>query len=328
MDVIYVTASLVIVGLFVCLAVVLMVAERYLVQYGKCKISINEGSTVFEVQGGGTLLSALTENKVFIPSSCGGKGSCGYCKTKVLAGGGAVLPTEEVFLTRVEARSGFRLACQVKVREDMEIQIPDFLDTVRTLVANKTFNAELRWKWSTKLDRETVYEPQQLVLHAAESRAVDGIVEPYRETKGGIIPVLQRMNHDFGYLAEPMLRQVATQMDLPISKVYSLATFYNTFSLKPKGKHVIRVCMGTACHVKGAENVLRSLERTLDISAGGTTSDGTFSLEEVRCLGCCALAPVMMIDEEVYGGVTASKLSKILNRYRTIETATGEVHHA
>jgi NADH:ubiquinone oxidoreductase subunit E/ferredoxin len=326
--VIYVTASLVIVGLFVLLAVSLMVAERHLVQYGKCKVSINEGATVLEVQGGGTLLSALSENKVFIPSACGGKGSCGYCKAKVLSGGGAVLPTEELFLTRVEARSGMRLACQVKVREDMDIQIPDFLDTVRTMVANKTFNAALKWKWSTRPDRETVYEPPQTVLHGAMARTVDDVVERHREARGGIIPVLQEINRDFGYLAEPMLRSVADQMELPISRVYSLATFYNAFSLTPKGKHVIRVCMGTACHVKGAENVLRSLERTLNISAGGTTADGLFSLEEVRCLGCCALAPVIMIGEDVHGGVTAGKLPKILDRYRKLETATGGLRHA
>lgn len=325
---IYVTAALVIVGLFVLLAVLLMVAERHLVQYGKCKLSLNEGATVIEVQGGGTLLSALSENKVFLPSACGGKGSCGYCKAKVLSGGGSVLPTEELFLTRVEARSGMRLACQVKVREDMDIQIPDFLDTVRTMVANKTFNAVLKWKWSTKPDRETIYEPPQTVLHGAMARAVDGIVERHREARGGIIPILQQINHDFGYLAEPMLRNVAAQMELPISKVYSLATFYNAFSLTPKGKHVIRVCMGTACHVKGAENVLRSLERTLDIPAGGTTPDGLFSLEEVRCLGCCALAPVIMIGEDVHGGVTAGKLPKILDRYRKLETATGGQRHA
>ncbi len=325
---IYVTATLVIVGLFVLLAVVLMVAERHLVQYGKCKVSINEGSTVFEIQGGGTLLSALSENKVFIPSACGGKGSCGYCKAKVLAGGGAVLPTEELFLTRVEARSGMRLACQVKVREDMDIQIPDFLDTIRTMVANKTFNADLKWKWTTKPDRETVYEPQQTVLHGSQSRQVDDVVERHRSAKGGIIPVLQEINHDFGYLPEPMLRNVASQMELPISKVYSLATFYNAFSLTPKGKHVIRVCMGTACHVKGAENLCRSLERTLDIPAGGTTGDGLFSLEEVRCLGCCALAPVLMIDGEVSGDVTVSKLPKILDRYRKSETAAGGPRHA
>ena len=116
-------------GILVGLAAALTVAERLLVNYGVCKLDINDGDREFDVDGGQSLLSALNESKVFIPSACGGRGSCGYCKATVLSGGGPLLPTEAPFLTRAEIRSGVRLACQVKVREDIRIKIPeDFLN--------------------------------------------------------------------------------------------------------------------------------------------------------------------------------------------------------
>ena len=119
------------VGAFSGLTLLLLVAERVLVNYGACVISVNEGQSVFEQPGGTTLLSTLYENKVFIPSACGGKGSCGYCKVTVSKGGGPVLPTETPYLTRGEVRSGVRLACQVKIKEDIEIRIPEDLLSVK-----------------------------------------------------------------------------------------------------------------------------------------------------------------------------------------------------
>ena len=118
-------------SVFVALSVALLVAERYLANYGTCTISVNDGSTVFELQGGGTLLSALYQSKVFIPSACGGKGSCGYCKVTVTDGGGPLLPTEVPFMTRAEARGGVRLACQTKVKQNLVIRLPEDLLSVR-----------------------------------------------------------------------------------------------------------------------------------------------------------------------------------------------------
>jgi Na+-transporting NADH:ubiquinone oxidoreductase subunit F len=118
-------------AVFVGLSVLLLVAERYLANYGVCSISVNEGSTVFDVEGGGTLLAALYENKIFIPSACGGKGSCGYCKVTVRGGGGPLLPTETPFMSRPEVRGGVRLACQVKVKENLEILLPEDLLNVK-----------------------------------------------------------------------------------------------------------------------------------------------------------------------------------------------------
>ena len=106
-----------------------------------------------------------------------------------------------------------------------------------------------------------------------------------------------------------------------MSRVYSIATFYNSFSLVPRGKYVVRVCMGTACHVRGGHQILQSLERMLEIKSGGTTEDMKFSLEDVRCLGCCGLAPVITINDDLYGSVTQAKLPKILKRYQSESVA-------
>lgn len=127
----FVLAILVTVGLFVILSGILLVAERYLANYGTCHLSLNDNSVVFDHQGGSTLLAALHDQKIFIPSACGGKGSCGYCKVTVLSGGGPVLPTETSYLTRGEVRSGVRLACQVKVKEDIELSLPEELLSVK-----------------------------------------------------------------------------------------------------------------------------------------------------------------------------------------------------
>ena len=131
----YLLPALIFGALLVGLAAALTAAEKLLVNYGICKIDVNAGDRELEVDGGQTLLSALNESKIFIPSACGGRGSCGYCKVTVLSGGGPVLPTETPFLTRAEVRSGMRLACQVKVREDVEIKIPEDLLNVKLFTA-------------------------------------------------------------------------------------------------------------------------------------------------------------------------------------------------
>ncbi|MDK1032284.1 MAG: NADH-quinone oxidoreductase subunit NuoE [Planctomycetia bacterium] len=141
------------------------------------------------------------------------------------------------------------------------------------------------------------------------------ILATHEAERAAVVSVLQDINAHYRYLPEDVLRHAARALNLPLSQVYSIATFYNAFSLTPRGKHVVRVCMGTACHVKGGQRILQSFERTLKIKAGGTTEDGNFSLEEVRCLGCCGLAPVITINEELYGSVTQARLPKILEGY-------------
>jgi len=130
------------------IAILLAIAERLLVTYGECKITLRreDEEKEIKVQGGNSLLTYLTAHKVKISSSCGGKGSCGYCKVRVMSGGGQLLPTEEIFMSREEKQNNMRLACQVKVKEDIVMYIPDFLETIISMVENQTFKTDRRWR--------------------------------------------------------------------------------------------------------------------------------------------------------------------------------------
>ncbi|MGI6344881.1 MAG: NADH-quinone oxidoreductase subunit NuoE [Bacillota bacterium] len=141
------------------------------------------------------------------------------------------------------------------------------------------------------------------------------IIDRYRGKEGALIPVLHQAQELFGYLPEEVQRRVADGLEVPMSEVYGVATFYSLFSLKPKGEHKIGVCLGTACYVRGAAAVLAELEKQLGIAVNDTTDDGKFTLEITRCLGACGLAPVMTIDNDVYGRLTPDKIKEILARY-------------
>ena len=145
---------------------------------------------------------------------------------------------------------------------------------------------------------------------SADSNPPDG------HRQGNIIPLLQEAQEAHGYISEEHIDKVARATGVSASVVYGVTTFYSQFRLRAPGRHVIRVCEGTACHVLGAGDVLEALKMHLGIDVGGTTGDGQFSLESVRCLGCCSLAPAMVIDDETYGRVTPSNVGKILDSYR------------
>jgi len=145
---------------------------------------------------------------------------------------------------------------------------------------------------------------------------ISDILEKYNNEESSIIAILQDIQEKFGYLPKESLLQVSRDVNIPISRVLSLATFFKAFSLIPKGKHPIHVCMGTACHVRGAQLVLEKLERELKIKSGDTTDDMNFSLDEVRCVGCCGLAPVVMVGEEVHGKITQTKVPGVLKKYK------------
>ncbi|KPJ59309.1 MAG: hypothetical protein AMJ46_11755 [Latescibacteria bacterium DG_63] len=141
------------------------------------------------------------------------------------------------------------------------------------------------------------------------------IVEKYGTDESATLAALQDLQEALGYLPREALEDVSQKMEVPLSRVLSLATFFNAFSLKPKGKHHINVCMGTACHVRGAQLILEKLERELAIKTGDTTPDGNFSLDAVRCVGCCGLAPVIMVGDTFHGKLSLSKVPGVLKKY-------------
>jgi NADH-quinone oxidoreductase subunit E len=134
-------------------------------------------------------------------------------------------------------------------------------------------------------------------------------------TESSIIPLLQRIQDEYGYLPRNAILAVCEETGLPASRVFGVATFYAQFYLAPRGRHLIRCCRGTACHVRGGTHIERAIERELGIADGGTTEDGRFSFETVACLGTCFLAPVIMIDDDYYGKVTSAQIHKILSNY-------------
>lgn len=141
------------------------------------------------------------------------------------------------------------------------------------------------------------------------------IVEKYRGKEGSLIPVLQEAQGLFNYLPEQALSAIGKGLRMPLSKVYGVVTFYSQFCLNPRGKYIIKVCRGTACHVKGANQVLLAIENTIGLKDGETSADFRFTLETVACLGACALAPVMMINDDYFGQMTQERAKTILRQY-------------
>jgi len=155
---------------------------------------------------------------------------------------------------------------------------------------------------------------------------LDEVLTEYRDKPGALIPVLQIAQSLFGYLPEAALKKISLALNKPYSEVAGVVGFYSFFSTVPRGKHLVRVCLGTACYVRGGKQVLDSLKDVLDIDVGETTPDRTFSLDVGRCFGACGLAPVIMIDNDVHQRVRPSKLAGILAQYREVpaEAQDGE----
>lgn len=151
---------------------------------------------------------------------------------------------------------------------------------------------------------------------AQANGVVDAVLARYPARPSSLISVLEDLQEELRYLPREVLERVSTELDVPRSQAYHVATFYKAFSLTPKGKHVISICRGTACHVQGAEKIADMLRAELNVEDGGTTEDGLFTVQSVRCLGCCSLAPAIMIDREVYGQVTPPALRRIISGYR------------
>lgn len=148
-----------------------------------------------------------------------------------------------------------------------------------------------------------------------KAQKLEKIIDKYKDTRGALIPVLHEAQEVYGYLPLEVQRTVAEKLDVPLAEVYGVVSFYTQFSIYPKGQYQINVCMGTACYVKGANEVLDKFRTRLSIDVGECTDDGKFSLEACRCIGACGLAPVVTINDEVYGKLTADDVDKILDDY-------------
>lgn len=156
--------------------------------------------------------------------------------------------------------------------------------------------------------------------HAVDDKMVK-IANKYAKVKGGIMGALHEVQDEYGYISEGNQKYLSDKLGVPLSEIYGIITFYSRFSLMPKGKYNIQVCMGTACYVKGAESVINAFKDNLKIDVGNVTDDGLFSLESVRCIGACGLSPAIVVNEDVYGKVTPDMVPKIIETYRKKEEA-------
>jgi NADH-quinone oxidoreductase subunit E len=150
-------------------------------------------------------------------------------------------------------------------------------------------------------------------------KKLDRIIEQFNTRGGSLIGLLQDVSESYGYLPGKVLEEISEKMGVALSHLYSLATFYTSFRLEPMGDHLCSVCVGTACHVKGATGVVEAIERELNITAGETSGDGTFTLETVNCLGACALGPLVVIDEDYHGKLDQRKAVKLIKKYKEKE---------
>jgi len=146
---------------------------------------------------------------------------------------------------------------------------------------------------------------------------VDRIAEEFTGARGALIPMLQQVQAELGYLPSTIMERIAERSGVPAARVFGVASFYSQFRFEPVGSHIIRVCQGTACHVQGAVAVMEAVCDELGVAEGGTTEDGEFTVESVACLGCCSLAPVIMIDEDAFGRLTPEQAREIVKNYGT-----------
>jgi len=157
-------------------------------------------------------------------------------------------------------------------------------------------------RWAEEISRE-------------ELGKIDQVISKYRDRQGALIPVLKEVQDICGYLPRKVQHRIAEGLSLPSSQVYGVVSFYTFFTTIPRGKYIIRVCLGTACYVKGSKQILDNLQRELNVEVGGITRDRKFSLEAVRCLGACGLAPVLVVGQDTYGMINPGKAIEIVRSY-------------
>jgi len=217
---------------------------------------------------------------------------------------GRHLNIEIITLADIEAVSGEPGNFQIDL-----IQQPRFVDLEKCTGCGLCVN-NCPVRYIPHFEQNKYSEPE---LDSEEKQKIDKILESHSSNAGSLVPILQEISQEFNYLPEKILVYLSLRIDIPLSRLYNVATFYKAFSLEPRGKHLITVCLGTACHVRGAPRILEELERVLNIKDGETTADGNFTLETVNCLGACALGPIVTGDGEYHGNMTIAKISKMID---------------
>ncbi len=152
-------------------------------------------------------------------------------------------------------------------------------------------------------------------MSETQTAQVNELLAQFEQRRSSLIPVLQEVQNQYRYLPQPVLRQISEKLNVPITDVYHVATFYNCFSLEPVGRNLVQVCLGTACHVRGAPRVLDRILTDLKLSQPGTTKDVEFTVRSVRCIGCCGLAPVVRVNDNTHPHMTQAKVKGMLNKY-------------
>ncbi len=212
---------------------------------------------------------------------------------------------------------------QETIKEALELGIIDYVPKPFTpAVLTDVTHRALEW-----IRGKVVEEKPKEEFPPSMLAELDRVINQYKKKPGSSIPVLQRAQEIVGYLPPLIQKRIARGLNIPPAEIHSIVSFYSFFSMKPRGDHTIRVCLGTACYVKGIETVLNKIKEVLKINVGETTEDRKFSLETVRCLGACGLAPVMVIDHDTYGALNQRKAIEALNQYApvSISAPTEEV---
>lgn len=166
------------------------------------------------------------------------------------------------------------------------------------------------------MNPKSLSRSEQYAEEEIDYMELDKIIDKdFYNDKENLIMIIQAIQRHYNYLPEPALKYLSVSTGVPLSQIYGVATFYSTFSLEPRGRNIISICLGTACHVRGGERVRERIEGSLNIKDGETTDDQRFTLETVRCIGCCSLGPVVKINEDMHGHISSDQVAKIMDRY-------------
>ena len=205
---------------------------------------------------------------------------------------------------------------QETIKDALELGIIDYVPKPFTpAVLIDVVGRAIEWKRETVPSEEKKEEefPPSMIAE------LDRMIKSYRNKPGSLIPVLQRAQEMVGYLPPIAQKRISRGLNIPTAEVHSVVSFYSFFTMKPRGDHIIKICLGTACYVKGIEEVLGKIKENLKVEVGDITEDKKFSLEAVRCLGACGLAPVMVVDHDTHGAVTSKKVMQLLDEYKPVD---------